>query len=161
MTSSHPHGDDQTREGLLARTREQHARLMALLVPLSDEELTRPGVTQPDNWSMKDHLAHLTWWSDRAVALVGGAPEPIEPPSIEVEQVDDINAAIYAMNRDRSLADVRGAFDAGHERLLRFIETVPDEALAEHYGLISGNADGHYDEHARMLEAWRAREGPG
>lgn len=158
MTSPQPHDDDQTREGLLARTRERHARLVALLAPLSDNELTRPGVTEPDHWSVKDHLAHVTWWSDRAIALVGGAPEPIEPPSIEVEQVDDVNAAVYATNRDRSLADVRAAFAAGHERLLRFIEALPDDALAEHYGLISGNAYGHYDEHVRMLEAWRARE---
>ncbi|HEX6796102.1 MAG TPA: maleylpyruvate isomerase N-terminal domain-containing protein [Ktedonobacterales bacterium] len=158
MTSPQPHDDDQTREGLLARTREQHARLLALLAPLADDALTRPGVTEPDHWSVKDHLAHLTWWSDRAIALVGGTPEPIEPPSIEDEQADDVNAAVYAMNRDRSLADVRAAFDAGHERLLRFIETLPDDALAEHYGLISGNADGHYDEHVRMLETWQARE---
>lgn len=157
MTSPHPHGDE-TREGLLARTREQHARLMALLAPLSDDDLTRPGVTEPDHWSVKDHLAHVTWWSSRTINMVSGGPEPVEPPSIEAEQVDDINAAVYARNRDRPLAEVRAAFDAGHERLLRFIETIPDETLSEHYDQISANADGHYDEHARMLEAWRARE---
>lgn len=157
MTS--PHDDDETREGLLTRTREQHARLMALLAPLSDEELTAPGVTQPDSWSVKDHLAHLTWCSDRAIEMVGGAPDPEDALPTADRSEDGINAALYALNRDRSLADVRAAFDAGHERLLRFIETVPDEALAERYGFISGNADGHYDEHARMLEAWRAREG--
>ena len=150
--------DDQTREGLLARTREQHARLMALLAPLPDDDLTRPGVTQPDNWSVKDHLAHLTWWSDRMIDMVGGAPDPIEALPTADESEDAVNAAVYALNRDRSLAGVRAAFDAGHERLLRFIETVPDEALARRYGFISGNADGHYDEHARMVEAWRARE---
>lgn len=157
MTS--PHDDDETREGLLARTREQHARLLALLAPLGDDALTRPGVTEPDHWSVKDHLAHLTWWSDRAIEMVGGAPDPMAALPIADESEDSINAALYARNHDRSLADVRAAFDAGHERLLRFIETVPDEALAARYGFISGNADGHYDEHARMLEAWRAREG--
>lgn len=157
MTS--PHDGDETREGLLARTREQHARLLALLAPLFDEELTQPGVTQPDNWSVKDHLAHLTWWSDRMIDMVGGAPEPAEALPTADKSEDGINAAVYASNRDRSLADVRAAFDAGHERLLRFIAKVPDDALARRYGYISGNADGHYDEHARMLEAWRAREG--
>ena len=51
-----------------------------------------------------------------------------------------------------------GGLDASHERLLRVIETAPDKALAARYGVISGNATGHYDEHARMLVAWRARE---
>ena len=156
MTS--PHDDDETREGLLARTREQHARLMALLAPLSDEELSQPGVTQPDNWSVKDHLAHLTWWSSRMIDVVGGAPDPIEALPIADKSEDSINATVYALNRDRSLADVRAAFDAGHERLLRFIATIPDEALARRYGFISGNADGHYDEHARMVEAWQTRQ---
>ena len=156
MTS--PHDDDHTRAGLLARTRQQHTRLLALLAPLTDDDLTYPGVTQPDNWSVKDHLAHLIWWSGRMIDVVGGALDPIEALSIADENEDGINAAVYALNRDRSLADVRAAFDAGHERLLRFIETVPADALVKHYGFISGNADSHYDEHARMLEAWLARE---
>jgi hypothetical protein len=93
------------------------------------------------------------------IDMVGGKPDPVDRLNIESPSEDGINAAVYALNRDRSLADVRATFDSGHERLLRFIETAPDDALAQRYGFISGNADGHYDEHARMLEAWRAREG--
>lgn len=84
--------------------------------------------------------------------------DPVEALPTADKSEDGFNAAVYALNRDRALADVRGAFDAGHERLLRFVEAVSDEALARRYGFISGNADGHYDEHARMVEAWQARE---
>ena len=41
--------------------------------------------------------------------------------------------------------------------MLHVIATVPDDVLAARHDWISGNADGHYDEHLRMLQAWRAR----
>ena len=50
----------RSRDELLQRSRDRHAQLEALLAQLTDDDLTRPGVT--DDWSAKDHLAHLTWW---------------------------------------------------------------------------------------------------
>jgi hypothetical protein len=153
------HDDSQIRAGLLSRTRDQHAHLIALLAPLSDDELIQPGVTQPDAWSVKDHLAHLTWWASRVMDVIGGASDPLDTLPTDDRSEDGINAALYALNRGRSLAEVRAAFGSCHERLLRFIATVPDDKLAEHYGWISGNADEHYAEHVRMIEAWRTRQG--
>ncbi|MFI5272637.1 MAG: DinB family protein [Ktedonobacterales bacterium] len=146
--------DDHTRQGLLERTREQHDRLEVLLAPLGNDELTRPGVT--DGWSVKDHLAHLTWWARRVMLVVGGAPDPLEAMPGDDHSEDDINAWLYAANRDRTLADVRAGFAGMHGDLLAFIATLPDDTLAQHYVWISGNADWHYGEHARMFEAWRA-----
>ena len=37
------------------------------------------------------------------------------------------------------------------------IATVPDDVFAQRHDWISGNADSHYDEHLRMLQAWRER----
>jgi hypothetical protein len=150
---------DESRADLLRRSREEHARLEALLAPLDEVQLARAGVTA--GWSVKDHLAHLTWWERRVVLVLGGRPDPLEALPGAPRDEDAINAEVYTMSRDRPLADVRADFDASYRGMLRLIETVPDEVLAARYGWIDGNAASHYAEHAAMIEAWLARGGAG
>src|SRR5579884_2258529 len=103
-----------SRADLLRRTQGEHARLERLLATLGDEELTRPGVT--GDWSLKDHLAHLTWWQRRVVLVLGGQPDPVGALSLADQSEDAINAALYAGNRYRTLADVRADCDASHRQ---------------------------------------------
>jgi hypothetical protein len=145
----------QRRDTLLQRSREAHTQLEALLATLSDEEQTRPGVTS--DWSVKDHLAHLTWWEQRVIRMLAGAPDPVEAIPGESKSEDDINAYVYAQNHARSLADVRTAFDASYQEMLQLIATAPDDMFTKYHDWISGNADSHYDEHRQMFEAWRER----
>jgi hypothetical protein len=146
---------EKSRERLLLNSREQHAALEAQLAGLSADEMMRPGVT--DDWSVKDHLAHLTWWEQRVIRTLGGAPDPIDAIPGEDKSEDNVNAFVREANRDRPLAEVRADFDTSFAEMLTLIETVPDDVLAAKYDWISGNADYHYDEHARMLRAWRER----
>jgi len=146
----------QRREDLLQRAREAHTQLEALLATFSDEEQSRPGVT--DGWSVKDHLAHLTWWEQRVIRMLSGEPDPIDAFPGEHKSEDDINAYVFAQNHARSLADVRAAFDDSYEEMLQLIATAPDDVFVKYHDWISGNSDYHYDEHRQMFEAWRARE---
>jgi hypothetical protein len=150
---------NRSHDELLQRSRERHAQLEALLAQLTDADLTRPGVT--DDWSVKDHLAHLTWWEQRVILVLGGAPDPIDAISGDEQTEDSVNAYVFAANRDRPLAEVRAAFDSSYQEMQHLIETVPDDVLAERYDWISGNAADHYDEHLRMFQAWREREAAG
>lgn len=149
-----------TRTELLRRSQEEHAALEALLAPLSEEEQTRPDVTE-EGWSVKDHLAHLTWWEQRVIRVLAGAPDPIAAIPGKIEGEDAVNAYVFAANRARSLAEVRGAFDASYQEMLRLIENVPDDMLARRYEWISSNAADHYAEHLRMLRAWQERTAAG
>lgn len=149
----------RSRDELLERSRERHAQLEALIAQLTDADRTRPGVT--DDWSVKDHLAHLTWWEQRVIHVLGGAPDPIDAIPGDDTTEDSVNAYVFAANRDRPLTEVRAAFDASYQEMQHLIETAPDDVLAEQYGWISGNAADHYDEHLRMLQAWREREAVG
>lgn len=144
----------QTRDELLRRSREEHAKLEEILAPLSDEELTRPGVT--GEWSVKDHLVHLTWWEQRVIRVLAGAPDPITAIPGEDKRSDIVNGHIFVTNRDRPLAEVGAAFDSSYQEMLRLIEMAPDDVLAKYYGWIDGNAASHYDEHVRMLQMWVA-----
>ncbi len=146
----------QRRDDLLRRAREEHTKLEALLATFSDEEQTRTGVTS--DWAVKDHLAHLTWWEQRVIRMLGGAPDPIDAIPGENKSEDDINAYVFAQNHARSLADVRAAFDASYQEMLQLIATAPDDDFTKYHDWISGNSDSHYDEHRQMFEAWRARE---
>jgi len=153
---SDPNTQQPSRAELLRSTREQHDRLAAQLAGLSDEQLTQPGVT--DDWSAKDHLAHLTWWARRVIDMLGGAPDPVDALGLTDPSEDQINAAVRERSRERSLAEVRAAFDTSYQDMLRFVAEVPEETLTARYGWISGNSDSHYAEHQAMLEAWRARQ---
>jgi hypothetical protein len=121
--------------------------------------MTRPGVT--DDWSVKDHLAHLTWWEQRLIGILGGAPDPIDSmPNVRNEDgIDDdrVNALVREAKSARPLADVRADFDASYAEMLALIEAVPDDVLAAKYDRFSGDTSDHYDEHARSIRAWRER----
>ncbi len=151
---------EKTRAQLLGTIREQHAALEAQLAGLSADEMTRLGVT--DGWSVKDHLAHLTWWEQRTIGLLGGAPDPIDSlPNMKNEdgkfEDDHVNAFVREAKSARPLADVRADFDASYAELLALIEMMPDDVLAAKYDWISGDTNDHYDEHARSIRAWRER----
>jgi uncharacterized damage-inducible protein DinB len=140
------------RDDLARRGRDAHRQLGALLATLSDEQLTQPGVTS--NWSVKDHLAHLTWWGRRVITVLSGGADPIDAMPGGEKTEDEINANVYAANRARSLADVQADFETTHHDMQHLIETLPEETLAKREGWISGNSDYHYNEHIAMFQAW-------
>lgn len=142
------------REDLALRGREAHQQLDTLLASLSEEQMTQPGVT--GDWSVKDHLAHLTWWGRRVITVLSGGVDPLDAMPGGEKSEDDINANVYAANRERSLADVRADFETTHRDMQHLIETLPDETLGQREGWISGNSDYHYNEHLAMLRAWLA-----
>jgi hypothetical protein len=157
MTDDANQGQDtiQQRADLLQRSREAHGKLEALLGSLSDEEMTRPGVT--DDWSVKDHLVHLTWWEQRVILMLSGAADPISAIPNGQEGDDTINAHVHEQNQQRSLEDVRAAFNRSYQEMMDLIATAPEDVLSAKYAWISSNAAEHYDEHLRMLQAWRER----
>ena len=121
------------RAELLRHATEQHAQLEALLSGLSEADMLLPELD--DGWSVKDHLAHITWW-ERASAMVlttGGSPFADvpggEPARFTREAVARINAHVFATNRERPLADVRAAFAASYHDMLHLIEALPDTVI--------------------------------
>lgn len=144
------------REDLAQRGREAHQQLEALLASLTEQQMTQPGVA--GDWSVKDHLAHLTWWGRRVITVLNGGADPLDAMPGGEKSEDEINANVYAANRDRPLADVRADFETTHRDMQQLIASVPDETLAKREGWISGNSDYHYNEHMAMFRAWLANQ---
>jgi hypothetical protein len=65
------------RAQLLKRVDRAWQALLASYAGLSEAEMTEPGVT--GGWSVKDIVAHVTWWEEEALThlpliMAGGRP---------------------------------------------------------------------------------------
>jgi hypothetical protein len=122
--------------------------------------------SRPDAWSVKDILAHISWWEaffvDRFEAGLRGEKQ-ILPRWNEPGVLDDINLDIYKHNRGRELPDVLKAFEKSYQRFLTMVESIPEADMFTHgkYGwtdkstiadYIVANSSRHYAEHRATIE---------
>ncbi len=155
---------------LIQELRDEEANWEALLDEIGEDHMTQPDVA--GGWSIKDIVAHLTGWRSRTVARFQSARRNMETPPppwpSNLEEDDEINAWIYAANRDRSLADVlhdsRDVFDQLVAALDAFsAEELRDPASfpwleATDFPLTGALFFGHFhEEHEPDMRAWLAK----
>lgn len=153
---------------LLADLRAEQADWEDLLRAIGEEHMTQPGVAGA--WSIQDIVAHLTWWRKRTVARLQaqlrGETEFATPWPPHLETDDEINAWIYAANRDRPLADVLAESRAVFDQLVAALDAFPETVLADSTrfpwledATISGSLFfAHYhEEHEADMRAWLAK----
>src|SRR2546430_8979289 len=97
---------------------------------LSDSRLMIPGVT--GQWSVRDIIAHVTWWEEEALkhlplVLAGG-----QPPRCFVTHggIDAFYPNKNQHRKPRSLTQGPPPHDAGHRRLLALVQGAPQERLS-------------------------------
>jgi hypothetical protein len=158
------------KDDLLRELRAGHETLAATLRTLTPEQLTRPGVYADDNgdWTVKDILAHITWWEQSCFGWLG-LPPTVQRSAIPqgLDGDDAINAAIFEGNRDRTLEDVQSSFERSFTVLLRGVEAASEEQIdaprasdpggTPLWELFPGNTYEHYGIHAESIRAWAAR----
>jgi len=138
------------RRQLLKRLEEAWEALKESYAGLSDGELLEPGVAGV--WSVRDVIAHVTWWEEEALThlpliLAGGRPPRY---SVTYGGIDAFNAKMTAQKKDLSLAEVIGQRDEVHRRLIgetRFRRRLRLDTY------------GHYAKHARAIRNWREQRG--
>jgi uncharacterized protein (TIGR03083 family) len=149
----HPQREDPTQAPIPDQIRAEHAQLEAALAGISDEQFIQPGAF--GEWSVKDILAHITFWEQRLLAYFNGARESlIQPGEEEQAAIDRINAEVFTANRDRPLDEVRAAFASSYQQTLALADALSAEDLADEelFGLFAGDTFEHYREHREMLE---------
>ena len=127
---------------------------------LSETEMMEPGVT--DHWSVKDIIAHVTWWEQESLAhlphiLAGGVPPRY---SVTYGGIDAFNAQKTRQTSSSSLSEVLLQQDETHRRLIDFIQSVPDIHFARETRFrrrLRADTYGHYPEHAGAIRRWRAQ----
>jgi len=130
------------------------SRLVSLVHALGPGGLEISG---PDGWAVKDHLAHVAAWEQWLMALFAGE-DRLAAMGLEGgagEDVDAINARIWALHRKKSAEEALAFFHETHRRLVAVLERFSDEDLELPYA--------HYDpaseddaERARPVSLWVA-----
>jgi hypothetical protein len=125
---------------------------------LSDSELMEPGVT--GDWSVRDIIAHVTWWEEEALAylpliLDGGKPARY---SVTYGGIDAFNSHMAEQKRHLSLSEVLRQQDDTHRRLIDLIQGVPEDQFARETRFrhrLRLDTYSHYPEHAEAIRKWR------
>jgi hypothetical protein len=143
---------------LLQRIRADRARLEKVLASLDDAALEKAG---PDGWAIKDHLAHLAAWSQKAVANVQGRPSyeglGLDQSAVGLSE-EDINARIQARSHARPAAELLAEFRRANDNIVKLITDLPEsklfgaEADDRLLGNITGNSYEHDEEHRGWIE---------
>src|SRR5512139_2343942 len=97
---------------------------------LTDEQLLLPGVT--GDWSVKDILAHVSWWEEEALKHLPYILQGKRPPrySVTYGGIDAFNAQMTELKRGLSLAEVQEQAEKTHARLIEYLHTAPEEQFA-------------------------------
>jgi hypothetical protein len=127
---------------------------------LSDSQLSEPGVT--GDWSVKDMIAHVTWWEEEALKhlpliIKGGRPPRY---SIQYGGIDAFNAQMTERTRSLSLSDVLRQLDETHHRLIDYVKSVPEEPFTRETRFrrrLRLDTYSHYPKHAKAIREWRER----
>jgi len=127
---------------------------------LSDSQLTEPGVT--GHWSVKDMIAHVTWWEEEALKhlpliITGGRPPQY---SRQYGGIDAFNAQMTEQTRGLSLSYVLRQLDATHRRLIDYVHSAPEEHFTRERRFrrrLRLDTYSHYPKHAKAIREWRER----
>ena len=157
-----------TRAKLLERIRTARADLEAAIGGLSETQLSSPGFN--GEWSLKDLIAHFTFWEQQAAFLMECAIDGYRPEDDmwRTDSVDALNQRTFEDNRTRPLDDILGDSRAALAKLIALIERLPEDKLTDeaHFDWLDGKTlaisienetYGHIEEHWPDLQDWLAR----
>jgi DinB superfamily len=127
---------------------------------LSDSQLTDAGVT--GKWSVKDIIAHVTWWEEETLKHLPLIVEGGRPPrySVKYGGIDAFNALMTEQKRNLSLSDVLRQQDETHHRLIVYLQSLPEEYFVTETRVrrrLRLDTYNHYPKHAKAIKAWRER----
>lgn len=125
---------------------------------LTAGQMTQPGVT--GDWSVKDILAHVTWWEEECLKYLPVILEGGQPPrySVMYGGIDAFNARMTAEKRSLSLEEVLLVSRETHQRLLDLLAGVPEVQFATETRFrrrLKYDTYTHYPEHASAIREWR------
>jgi hypothetical protein len=148
------------RQQLLNRLDTAWVAFQASYAGLSNSRLTEPGVT--GDWSVKDLIAHVTWWEEEALRHLPLIIAGDRPPrySVAYGGIDAFNAMMAERKRDMSLSDVLTQQDDTHRLLIDFVQSVPEDQFTRETRFrhrLRLDTYSHYPIHTRAIQEWRQR----
>jgi hypothetical protein len=125
---------------------------------LSEAQLLEPGVM--GDWSVRDIIAHVTWWEEEALKHLPLILDGRKPPrySVTYGGIDAFNAQMTELKRHLSLSEVLRQQDDTHRRLIEFILRSPEDQFARETRFrhrLRLDTYKHYPIHTKAIWAWR------
>ena len=131
---------------------------------LSDTELMEAGVT--GTWSVRDVIAHVTWWEEEALKhlphILGGGKPPRY--SVTYGGIDAFNAQMTEQKKNLSLSEVLQQQADTHRRLIDYIQGAPEEQFTHETRFrrrLRLDTYSHYPKHTEAIQKWRERRTAG
>ena len=149
-----------TRDQLLDRLDRAWRDFEASYAGLSESQLLIPNVTGA--WSVRDIIAHVTWWEEEALEHLPLIRDGGRPPrySVKYGGINAFNALMTGRRRGLSLAEVLRQHADVHAQLVAYVAAAPDDLIRTETRFrrrLKLDAIGHYPIHARAIRAWRER----
>lgn len=149
-----------TRDQALARLEQAWKGFEASYSGLDAEQLLTPGVQ--GQWSVRDIIAHVTWWEEEALKHLPVVREGGRAPrySVTYGGIDAFNALMTERRRHLPLAEVLRQHEEVHARLVAYVRAAPEELFRTETRFrrrLKLDATAHYPHHARAIRAWRER----
>jgi ribosomal protein S3AE len=146
------------RAQLLERLHKAWTSFTASYAGLSESQMLEPGVTGA--WSVRDLIAHVTWWEGEALTHLPEILSGRTPPrySVTYGGIPAFNALMTARKKGLSLADVLREQDETHRRLIAQVEGVAEDQITTDTRWrhrLRLDTYGHYPKHAAAIRKWR------
>lgn len=146
------------RDRVLRRIEQEWTAFTASYDGLDETALLTPGVT--GNWSIRDLIAHVTWWEEEALTHVPHLLEGGRAPrySVMYGGIHAFNALMTERKHSLSLAKVFEEQEQTHRRLIALVNRLPESALAGDSRVrrrLRLDTYGHYPKHAEAIRRWR------
>ena len=127
---------------------------------LSAAQLEQPGVTE--NWSIKDLIAHISVWEEEALKFLPDIQQGITPTRYKDAYggLNAFNALMSDQKHSLSFEEVRRQSAASHQRILDYLETIPEELVVTETRFrrrLRLDTYSHYPEHTLAIQKWRQR----
>jgi hypothetical protein len=128
---------------------------------MSEQELLEPGVTGA--WSVRDIIAHVTWWEEEALAHLPTILAGRRPPrySVTYGGINAFNAMMTQRQKHLSLGEVLRRQGEVHRRLIDFVGRMPADqggwSETRFRRRLRLDTYGHYPKHTRAIRIWRER----
>jgi DinB superfamily len=150
--------DVDRRQQLLKRLDAAWQDFVESYAGLSEAELLEPGVT--GQWSVRDIIAHVTWWEEEALEHLPLIVDGGRPPrySVKYGGIDAFNALMTERKRGLSLADVFREQRETHQRLIDYLHEVAADQLAGYTRFrhrLRLDTYSHYPKHTAAIRRWR------
>lgn len=163
--------EQMSKTKILELIQSERKALQSTLEGMREAQMTEPGVES--DWSVKDILVHIAAWEGMMVrwveeSLRGEVPER-PAPGMTWDDLDGLNAQIYADNKDKALDEVLADFWASHQRASKLVQAMAEEDLLDPerfewrrgdpmWHLVAANTWWHYKEHRETIDHWLAEK---